>query len=77
MRPIGGPAAKWALLILPPIAMPTPVVYQHFDLWMHLGRILDLQEKIDWRAWTRLPSRGAVAKTGKRSGGAPAFDLSR
>jgi len=74
VRPIGQPAAKWALLILPPIAMPTPLVYQHFDL-MHLGRILDLQQTIDWRAWTRLPSAELLPKL-VNDLEAPAFDLS-
>jgi 4-diphosphocytidyl-2C-methyl-D-erythritol kinase len=31
VRPLPSPRSRWALLILPPIAMPTPAVYRAFD----------------------------------------------
>lgn len=44
--------AKWALLILPPISMPTPPVYRKFDE-LKLGRTEDLQQT-PWPKWSTL-----------------------
>ncbi len=43
VTPVAPPAARACLLLLPPIAMPTPVVYRKFDE-MGLGTDLDLVE---------------------------------
>ncbi|QOV92208.1 4-(cytidine 5'-diphospho)-2-C-methyl-D-erythritol kinase [Humisphaera borealis] len=55
VRPIAPPAAKWAVLILPPIHMPTPDVYRKFDA-MGLGRQKDVETEPDWAAWAKLPA---------------------
>jgi 4-diphosphocytidyl-2-C-methyl-D-erythritol kinase len=48
--------ARWAVLVLPKIAMPTPAVYQKFDR-MKLGdpRSID-EQSIDPSAWADLPA---------------------
>jgi 4-diphosphocytidyl-2C-methyl-D-erythritol kinase len=56
VRPTPAPAARWALLILPPFSMPTPAVYQRFDQ-MKLGRRESLDRQPDWAAWARLEAR--------------------
>jgi 4-diphosphocytidyl-2-C-methyl-D-erythritol kinase len=61
VRPIAPPAAKWAVLILPPIHMPTADVYRKFDA-MGLGRNEDIEQEPDWNAWSKL---GAVELLGK------------
>jgi 4-diphosphocytidyl-2-C-methyl-D-erythritol kinase len=47
------PAARWALLILPPFSMPTPKVYQRFDQ-MKLGTQSSIDHQPDWQAWAKL-----------------------
>jgi 4-diphosphocytidyl-2-C-methyl-D-erythritol kinase len=53
VRPINPPACGWAVLILPPFGMPTPVVYKKFDE-MNLGRSQSIETEPDWFAWTEL-----------------------
>jgi 4-diphosphocytidyl-2C-methyl-D-erythritol kinase len=53
VRPIPRPAARWALLVLPPIVMPTPDVYRKFDA-MGLGVDRDVTEEPDWQQWATL-----------------------
>jgi 4-diphosphocytidyl-2C-methyl-D-erythritol kinase len=55
VRPIPVPAARWAMLVLPAIHMPTPAVYKRFDL-MHLGDPATLRDEPDWELWTHLPA---------------------
>jgi 4-diphosphocytidyl-2-C-methyl-D-erythritol kinase len=56
VRPIAAPrVARWALLVLPNIAMPTPAVYRRFDE-MKLGDSVDLRDEPDWAAWADLES---------------------
>lgn len=55
VRPIGKPAvARWVVLMLPGIMMPTPAVYRRFDE-MKLGS--DLDPEPDWDQWCLLPSQ--------------------
>lgn len=60
VRPIGSPNANWAVLILPPIHMPTPDVYRKFDA-MGLGRQQDVDHEPDWAAWLKLPAAKLMA----------------
>jgi 4-diphosphocytidyl-2-C-methyl-D-erythritol kinase len=56
VRPVPAPAvARWALLVLPSITMPTPAVYRQFDQ-MCLGVPDRLAAEPDWSAWASLPS---------------------
>jgi 4-diphosphocytidyl-2-C-methyl-D-erythritol kinase len=55
VRPIGKPAPRWAVLVLPEVTMPTPDVYRRFDA-MGIGREQDLTDEPDWESWTRLSS---------------------
>lgn len=56
VRPVAAPrVARWALLVLPEIAMPTPAVYRRFDE-MKLGDAVDLRDEPDWAAWADLES---------------------
>jgi 4-diphosphocytidyl-2C-methyl-D-erythritol kinase len=74
VRPIAPPAiAKWAVLVLPDIEMPTPAVYRRFDE-MNLGRADDLTYEPDWGAWTSLPAAELVARL-VNDLEPPAFDL--
>ena len=56
VRPIAPPRPKWALLMLPPIHMPTAEVYRRFDA-MHLGRDEDIEREPDWSTWVRSDAR--------------------
>lgn len=60
VRPIAPPATKWAVLILPPIHMPTPDVYRKFDA-MGLGRQKNVEQEPDWSAWAKLPAAKLMA----------------
>jgi 4-diphosphocytidyl-2-C-methyl-D-erythritol kinase len=51
VRFLSAPQPRWALLVLPPIHMPTPLVYRRFD---EMGLGTDLTDEPDWAAWTRL-----------------------
>lgn len=56
VRPVPPPAvARWAVLVLPAIAMPTPAVYRKFDE-LRLGDADRLAAEPDWSAWAKLPS---------------------
>ena len=55
VRPIAQPAARWGVLILPPVALPTPDVYRRFDA-MGLGDERPLADEPDWAAWARRPA---------------------
>ncbi|HEY2589807.1 MAG TPA: 4-(cytidine 5'-diphospho)-2-C-methyl-D-erythritol kinase [Tepidisphaeraceae bacterium] len=55
VAPIGKPAPRWVVLILPEVSMPTPDVYRTFDA-MGLGREADLSDEPDWASWTKLSS---------------------
>ena len=51
--------AKWAVLILPGIAVPTPAVYRKFD---EMGLGSDIETTPDWAAWGGLPSVELMAE---------------
>ena len=55
VRPTPRPAARWAVLILPGIHMPTPAVYKQFDQ-LRLVDEARLRDEPDWAAWAKLPA---------------------
>ena len=56
VRPIAPPdTCRWAVLVLPRFAMPTPAVYRRFDE-MRLGDERSVVEEPDWDAWLKLPA---------------------
>jgi 4-diphosphocytidyl-2-C-methyl-D-erythritol kinase len=57
-RPV---AARWALLVLPELHMPTPEVYRRFDA-LGLGRDEHVEVEPDWPAWARLPAAELLAR---------------
>jgi len=57
VRPIASPAlARWVLLILPDLSMPTPAVYKQFDD-MKLGQMSEIEGEPDWNQWAALSSQ--------------------
>ncbi|HET6250107.1 MAG TPA: 4-(cytidine 5'-diphospho)-2-C-methyl-D-erythritol kinase [Tepidisphaeraceae bacterium] len=56
VRPLAKPSARWVLLILPPIHMPTADVYRRFDA-MHLGRDEDISVEPTWATWAKLDAK--------------------
>lgn len=56
VTPIPPPSARWALLILPGEAMPTPAVYRKFDE-LRLGRRENVEDEPDWNAWVKMPAK--------------------
>jgi 4-diphosphocytidyl-2-C-methyl-D-erythritol kinase len=61
VRPTPPPIrARWALLMLPPMAMSTPLVYRRFDE-MELGRAMGHVESVaggpPWKEWSALEAR--------------------
>lgn len=61
VRPVAPSAAKWGVLILPPVMMPTPDVYRRFDA-MTLGRDRVMADEPDWAAWARMPAADLLAR---------------
>ncbi len=56
VRPVLPPSvARWAVIIMPAMAMPTPAVYRTFDE-MRLGDSDRLAAEPDWNAWAQLSS---------------------
>jgi 4-diphosphocytidyl-2-C-methyl-D-erythritol kinase len=54
VQPTSAPRrARWAVLVLPKMAMPTPAVYQKFDQ-MKLGDARTVEQSIDLSAWADL-----------------------
>ena len=56
VRPIARPAARFAVLVMLEIHMPTPAVYRRFD-GMNLGQKGTVTREPDWNAWAKLPAR--------------------
>jgi 4-diphosphocytidyl-2-C-methyl-D-erythritol kinase len=77
VRPIAPPAARWGVLMLPDIAMPTMAVYRKFDE-LKLGERLNWMDAPetapDWGAWARLPARELLPRL-VNDLEAPAFSL--
>jgi 4-diphosphocytidyl-2-C-methyl-D-erythritol kinase len=55
VTPLRPPAAKWAMLALPDIAMPTPAVYAKFDE-MGLGDADAIEHRPDFESWAAGPA---------------------
>jgi len=55
VRPIPAPQARWAILILPAMPMPTPPVYRRFDE-LGLGDDSTLAQQPPWEQWALLPA---------------------
>ena len=55
VSPVARPSARWAVLVLPRLSMPTPDVYRRFDQ-LNLGREEDVNNEPDWESWTKLSS---------------------
>jgi 4-diphosphocytidyl-2-C-methyl-D-erythritol kinase len=74
VRPIAPPqVARWAVLLLPGIHLPTPDVYRQFD-GMGLGRSVDVEQEPDWADWARR-SPGDLLEALVNDLEAPAFAL--
>jgi len=56
VTPIPPPSARWAVLILPDEAMPTPAVYRKFDE-LRRGKAQDVEREPDWNAWVKMPAK--------------------
>jgi 4-diphosphocytidyl-2C-methyl-D-erythritol kinase len=56
VKPTPPPVARWGVLMLPKIAMPTPAVYRKFDE-LRLGDARSLVQPPDWIAWAKLPAQ--------------------
>jgi 4-diphosphocytidyl-2C-methyl-D-erythritol kinase len=61
VRPFIRPRVRHAVLVLPPIMMPTGEVYRRFDQ-MALGRVADVTEEPDWQEWAALDARDLLAR---------------
>jgi 4-diphosphocytidyl-2-C-methyl-D-erythritol kinase len=62
VRPIASPAlARWVMLILPEMSMPTPAVYKQFDT-MKLGETSTIEIEPDWNQWAALSSQNLLPK---------------
>lgn len=56
VRPTPPPdRARWAVLVLPAMSMPTPAVYRRFDE-LQLGRAENLAHEPPWHEWAKLPA---------------------
>jgi len=74
VRPVPRPdISRWAVLVLPKIEMPTPVVYRRFDE-MKLGRERDVTDEPDWNGWSKLPAAELLPRLANDLE-APAFSL--
>jgi 4-diphosphocytidyl-2-C-methyl-D-erythritol kinase len=73
VSPVARPTARWAVLVLPKLSMPTPDVYRRFDR-MSLGRDQDVANEPDWNAWTKLKSEELLPRL-VNDLEPPAFDI--
>ena len=66
VRPIDVPMPKWAVLILPPMAVPTGAVYKRFDEVLSQEDQRQLTEAVanepNWEQWQSLQSEALLAK---------------
>ncbi len=78
VRPIGVPMPRWAVLILPPIAVPTGPVYKRFDQLLSDDDRRQLTEAVEsepkWEEWRSLAAEDLLAKL-INDLERPAFDL--
>jgi 4-diphosphocytidyl-2-C-methyl-D-erythritol kinase len=61
VKPTRPPAARWAVLALPKIAMPTPEVYAKFDE-MRLGAEEDVRRQPDFDSWATEPANDLLPR---------------
>jgi 4-diphosphocytidyl-2C-methyl-D-erythritol kinase len=61
VRTVAPPRPRWAVLVLPPVHMPTPDVYRRFDE-MGLGRESDVAGEPDWAEWALLDASGLLPR---------------
>ena len=62
VRPVAPPRqARWAVLILSPVHMPTPGVYRRFDE-LKLGQEIDVTAEPEWSRWADLPAAALMAR---------------
>ena len=74
VRPGAPPrVARWGVLMLPKISMPTPAVYRRFDE-MSLGDSARLRDEPDWNRWSTLPATELLPLL-VNDLEAPAFDI--
>ena len=73
VSPVGRPTARWAVLLLPRLSMPTPDVYRRFDE-MNLGRDEDIDNEPDWQTWAALKSEELLPRL-VNDLESPAFDI--
>lgn len=59
VKPTPLPAARWAVLVMPKISLPTPAVYRMFDK-MRLGDSGAPADRPDWQAWSRLQAKALL-----------------
>jgi 4-diphosphocytidyl-2-C-methyl-D-erythritol kinase len=74
VHPIARPRPRWATLVLPGIAMPTPRVYQVFDS-LAPGKAQVSDDQPDWKQWTSLNADELLPRL-VNDLEAPAFQLS-
>ena len=74
VHPIARPRPRWAALVLPEIAMPTPRVYQVFDS-LGLGKVQAGSDTSNWEQWTSLNADELLPKL-VNDLEAPAFHVS-
>lgn len=65
--------SRWAVLVLPALAMPTADVYRRFDA-MGFGREYDIADQPDWQSWATLRSEDLLPRL-VNDLEPPAFDL--
>jgi len=78
VRPIAIPSPRWVLLILPPISVPTGLVYRRFDELLSESDCEQLAAAVaiepPWDEWARLPAEALLPKL-VNDLERPAFDL--
>ena len=73
VSPVERPTARWTVLVLPAMSMPTPDVYRRFDA-MNLGRDQDVDREPDWKNWAALSSEELLPRL-VNDLELPAFDI--
>jgi 4-diphosphocytidyl-2-C-methyl-D-erythritol kinase len=62
VRPVPPPSrARWAVLVLPDVHMPTPAVYRRFDE-LGLGFDEEIAREPDWDEWSALSAKDLLAR---------------
>lgn len=61
VRPIQPPRARWVVLVLPEMSMPTPAVYRQFDAMAHPDDSA-WDEAVDWSQWSTLSAEDLLPR---------------